>query len=87
MTKDEICKRWRGYFKDMVREDGVRDVGIVSVGPEVKRVRRRYGREVDTIKEEMNKTVTHLIAKKRERIKLLLKGSAKRIWQHTQVFV
>lgn len=31
-TKDKVCKRWREYFKELIGNDGDRDVSIGIVG-------------------------------------------------------
>lgn len=51
MTKDEVCKRKKDYFKEMFGDDGVRNIGIDTIRLEVRRVWNRYrGEESITMK-------------------------------------
>lgn len=59
IPKDEVCKRFRKYFKKLVKHDDEGGVAIIIVGLDVKRERNRC-REEDMTKEELKRAIMFL---------------------------
>lgn len=36
VSEDKVCKRWREYLKDLIRDDGERRVSIGNAGIDVR---------------------------------------------------
>lgn len=46
-TKDELCKKGREYFKELIVDDDTRGMVINTIGSEVRRDWNRYRIEAD----------------------------------------
>lgn len=53
------CVGWREHFIELVKDNGIRDVGAGTIGVEVRRVRKEYGIE-ENLTKELRRAVIHL---------------------------